>query len=168
MISMGKIQELCKEKKISMAALAELCGYNPNSFYNAASRGRISKGIADKIREIYPEISLDWLLGDSDYMTAEAYEKARAAEIEKGLKEVGEQILAFTSLAKARGFSVSFSENAQSEMIWRISSCGHSPKSVECTGTAFIDFYNDVCSHIDLSFKRFIEKNKDKGGVNNG
>ena len=103
---MGKLQELCKEKNISMSDLAARCGYNPNSFYNAASRGRISKGIAEKIRGIYPEISLDWLLGDSPYMNDAAAERARQESALEEIERFAACVDAIESICEKRGYKI--------------------------------------------------------------
>lgn len=165
----NKIQELCKRKNITIADLAFKCGYHTNSFYNACSKnGKITAGMAEKIREIYPDVRLDWLLGDSDYMTDADIERARQEALEKGLEEAGENLYIFASFAKTRGFDISWSENEEGCIRWHVNKGGYSPKFAECDPGTFNSFREDILAHVDLCFNRFIEKNKVKGGGKDG
>lgn len=69
-----RLKEICESKGITITDLAERIGYDPAQLHNitsAKSTRSISKNMARKIKGIFPDIRLEYLLGIDEYMTQE-------------------------------------------------------------------------------------------------
>ncbi len=100
------IDQICREKTITLRALAEKAGIDEKKLYNinAGRVRKVSHEMAAKIHAIYPEYSLIWLLTgeQAEQESGESNEQAkRIAELESELQKANERIdLLLSMLAK--------------------------------------------------------------------
>lgn len=98
MAALEIIEQICKERTITLRALAAKTGINEKKLYNIKA-GRIktiSAEMAQQINAVYPEYSVLWLLtGDGTpggVSSVQSVEAKRIAELERELQKANERI----------------------------------------------------------------------------
>lgn len=154
-----KIKKLCAAKGITIKELGEKCGYSDNSIYNTLRRDRISKGLAAKIVEIYPDVLEFWLLDPkadaSDFMTDEEVKAAGIAEYNDGMEKVRVRMESVIRIAETLNFKISLKPNT-TETVWIFEDQSYScSDTFECSPDAIKDLYDDLIGYIEFRLRRF-------------
>lgn len=166
-----KIKKLCAAKGITIKELGEMCGYSDNYIYNTLRRDRISKGLAEKIVEIYPDVLESWLLDPksdaTDFMTDEEVKAAGIAEYNDGMEKVRVRMESMIRIAETLNYKISLKPNT-TETVWIFEDQRYtSSYTYECSPDAFKDLYDDLIGYIEFRLNRFAVL-KCKRGENNG
>lgn len=155
----AKIHRLAKEKKTSIRQLSINCGFHANTIQNAMHRDQISKDIAAAITKQYPDISLDWLLGDAEYMNEADYERARAEENSKEAERMERTINTVLELAKLRGFAIRQYQAPTGETCYQIERETWNRKiCASCSANEYASLLGDIWGYLEFRLNRFISE----------
>ena len=156
-----KIRHLSKEKNISIRKLSTACGFHANSLQNAMQRGRISREMATEIVKQYSDISLDWLLGDAEYMNEADFERARTEENDKEAERMERTINTVLELAKLRGFAIRQYQAPTGETCYQIERETWNRKiCASCSANEYASLLGDIWGYLEFRLNRFISEHR--------
>ena len=153
----GKIHHICEVKQISILELAKLCGYNPNSLYNAINKRRISKTLAERIVTAFPDIRLEWLLGNAEYMNREEEEKAEREAEQASDAIIEARLKAFIGLCSCLGYELDISEDETEPKPYTLTTTYKGQqRTAQFAAANMAVLFDDICSYINFRLSRFL------------